>query len=95
MIVYGSLTNNSIGKLFIAGIIPGLLLSGFFMAIIAAIAVCRPGVAPFNPDDVKPIRERLAALPAIIPPLLVVLGVTGSIYFGLATPAEARPWVFW
>ena len=89
MIIYGVMTDTSIGRLFIAGIIPGLLLSCFFMAIIAAIAVFRPGVAPFNPDDVKPIRERLAALPAIIPPLLVVLGVTGSIYFGLATPTEA------
>ena len=89
MIIYGVMTDTSIGRLFIAGIIPGLLLSCFFMAIIAAMAFIRPQVAPFNPADIRPMRERLAALPAIVPPLLVVLGVTGSIYFGLATPTEA------
>ena len=89
MIIYGVMTDTSIGRLFIAGIIPGLLLAGCFMLIIAVIALIKPSVAPFNPGDVKPMRERLAALPSIIPPLLVVLGVTGSIYAGLATPTEA------
>jgi tripartite ATP-independent transporter DctM subunit len=89
MIIYGVMTDTSIGRLFIAGIVPGLLLAGFFMLIIAIMAVFRPGVAPFNPADVKPIRERLAALPALIPPFLVMLGVLGSIYLGLATPTEA------
>lgn len=89
MIIYGVMTDTSIGRLFIAGIVPGLLLAGFFMLIIAVVAMIRPSVAPFNPGDVKPMRARLAALPSIVPPLLVVLGVTGSIYAGLATPTEA------
>ncbi|MGH8766373.1 MAG: TRAP transporter large permease [Burkholderiales bacterium] len=89
MIIYGVMTDTSIGRLFIAGVIPGLLLSGCFMLIIAIAAIARPGVAPFRAEDVKPIRERLAALPALIPPFLIVLGVTGSIYMGLATPTEA------
>lgn len=89
MIIYGVMTDTSIGRLFIAGIIPGLLLAGAFMFIIGIIAFFRPGVAPFSANDVKPMRERLAALPAIIPPLLVILGVTGSIYMGFATPTEA------
>jgi tripartite ATP-independent transporter DctM subunit len=89
MIIYGVMTDTSIGRLFIAGVVPGLLLAGFFMLIIAIMAIFKPGVAPFNPADVKPIRERLAALPALIPPFLVMLGVLGSIYLGLATPTEA------
>jgi C4-dicarboxylate transporter, DctM subunit len=89
MIIYGVMTDTSIGRLFIAGVVPGLLLAGSFMVIIAVIALFRPGVAPFRGADVRPIRERLAAVPAIIPPLLVVMGVTGSIYAGLATPTEA------
>jgi tripartite ATP-independent transporter DctM subunit len=89
MIIYGVMTDTSIGRLFIAGIVPGLLLAGCFMLIIAAFAIARPDIAPFRPEDVKPMRERLAAIPAIIPPLLIVLGVTGTIYFGLATPTEA------
>jgi tripartite ATP-independent transporter DctM subunit len=89
LIIYGVMTDTSIGRLFIAGVIPGVLLSALFMSIIGAFALLRPEVAPFNPADVKPLRERIAALPAIIPPLLVVLGVTGSIYLGVATPTEA------
>ncbi len=89
MIIYGVMTDTSIGRLFIAGIVPGLLLAACFMLIIAVCAIARPGVAPFSASDVKPIRERLASLPAIVPPLLVVVGVTGSIYAGLATPTEA------
>jgi tripartite ATP-independent transporter DctM subunit len=89
LIIYGVLTDTSIGRLFIAGVVPGLLLSGTFMVIIGVSALLRPHVAPFNPDDVLPIRQRLSALPTIIPPILVILGVIGSIYAGLATPTEA------
>ncbi|MBI4183133.1 MAG: TRAP transporter large permease subunit [Proteobacteria bacterium] len=89
MIIYGVMTDTSIGRLFIAGVVPGLLLAGSFMLIIGASAVVRPHVAPFRQADVLPLRQRLTALPAIIPPLLVVLGVIGSIYAGLATPTEA------
>ena len=89
MIIYGVMTDTSIGRLFIAGIVPGVLLAGCFMGVIATAAIFRPDVAPFNAADVKSMRERIVALPAIIPPLLIVLGVTGSIYVGLATPTEA------
>ena len=89
MIIYGVMTDTSIGRLFIAGVVPGLALAGCFMLIIGIIAGFRPGVAPFRAGDFRPMRERFAALPTIIPPLLVVLGVTGSIYAGFATPTEA------
>ncbi len=89
LIIYGVMTDTSIGRLFIAGIVPGLLLSGFFMCIIGTSAVLRPDVAPFNEADVLPLRKRLSMLPAIIPPLIVIVGVIGSIYAGLATPTEA------
>jgi tripartite ATP-independent transporter DctM subunit len=89
MIIYGVMTDTSIGRLFIAGVVPGLALAGCFMLIIGLIAAFRPGVAPYRAADFRPMRARFAALPTIIPPLLVVLGVTGSIYAGLATPTEA------
>jgi len=89
MIIYGVMTDTSIGRLFIAGVVPGLLLSAIFMATIAVTALFRPQVAPLSQADVLPIRQRLAALPTIVPPLLIIFGVIGSIYAGLATPTEA------
>ena len=89
MIIYGVMTDTSIGRLFIAGVVPGLLLAASFMVIIGISAVQRPQRAPFNPDDVLPWRRRLATLTTLIPPLIVIIGVIGSIYAGLATPTEA------
>ncbi|MGH6891272.1 MAG: TRAP transporter large permease [Dongiaceae bacterium] len=89
MIIYGVMTDTSIGRLFMAGVVPGLLLAATFMAVIALSALVKPDIAPFNAADVMPIRRRFAALPLIAPSLLVVAGVIGSIYSGLATPTEA------
>ena len=86
MIVYGSLTNNSIGKLFIAGIIPGLLLTGCFMAWIAASSLAS-GNAMREPP--VPMDERLRTLVYLIPPLVVFGIVMGSLYFGIATATES------
>ncbi len=86
MIVYGSLTNNSIGKLFIAGIIPGLLLTGCFMLWIAI-----SNVASGNPirEPVVPLQERIRTLRFLVPPLVVFGIVMGSLYFGIATATES------
>ena len=86
MIVYGSMTETSIGKLFIAGIIPGILLTGAFMLFIA-------GYALITHTDIReeklPLRERVRLLKDLIPPLVVFLIVMGGLYSGFATTTES------
>jgi tripartite ATP-independent transporter DctM subunit len=86
MIVYGSLTNNSIGKLFIAGIVPGLLLTGCFMLWIWISSVISGNVVR---EPKVPLPERLRTLRHLVPPLVVFGIVMGSLYFGIATAAES------
>ncbi|RTZ38869.1 TRAP transporter large permease subunit [Candidimonas sp. SYP-B2681] len=86
MIVYGSLTNNSIGKLFIAGIIPGLLLTALFMVFIAASALWRGETMR---EASVPLNERIRLLRHFIPPAVVFGVVMGSLYFGIATTTES------
>lgn len=88
IIIYGSMTNTSIGQLFAAGILPGIALTVAFMALIAVISVLHPGVAgPSLPD--RPMREKLKSLLEILPPLLIFAIVMGVIYGGWATPTES------
>jgi C4-dicarboxylate transporter, DctM subunit len=86
MIVYGSLTNNSIGKLFIAGIIPGLLLTASFMVWIYISSVMSGNVMR---EEKVPLDERIRSLVHLVPPLVVFGIVMGSLYFGIATAAES------
>jgi C4-dicarboxylate transporter DctM subunit len=86
MIVYGSLTNNSIGKLFVAGIIPGLLLTGCFMLYIWVSSVMSGTVKREEP---VPLPERIRTLQFLVPPLVVFGIVMGSLYFGIATTTES------
>jgi C4-dicarboxylate transporter, DctM subunit len=85
LLVYGSLTNNSISKLFVGGVIPGILLTLFFMAYILMESIRKPG----KHERRATWRERLAITPLLLPPLVVFAMVMGSIYFGIATPTEA------
>ncbi len=86
MIVYGSLTNNSIGKLFIAGIIPGILLTGCFMLYIA-VSSLMSGNAMREPK--VPLDQRVKSLVHLVPPMVVFGIVMGSLYFGIATTTES------
>lgn len=88
LIIYGALTNTSIGQLFAAGIVPGILLTLLFMAIIAAAALLRPEIAE-RVTDLAPRAERLRRLRHLIPPLGIFVVVMGAIYGGWATPTEA------
>ncbi len=88
MIIYGAITNTSIGKLFIAGILPGLALAGAFMLTIMAFALMRPGVVG-KASERASLRDRLASLVDLLPPAFVFAIVIGSIYSGWATPTEA------
>jgi C4-dicarboxylate transporter DctM subunit len=87
MIWYALLTENSIGRLFVAGIIPGVTLTLLFMAAIAIMSVIWPNVAPKEPASTW--RERLTGLGAVLPILSLMLVILGGIYLGLATPTEA------
>jgi tripartite ATP-independent transporter DctM subunit len=86
MIVYGSLTDTSIGKLFIAGIIPGLLLSGSFMGFLLVNALLTKTTIR---EEKVPLSERLRLLKDLIPPGVVFLIVMGSLYSGIATTTES------
>jgi len=85
MIIYGSFTNTSVAKLFMAGVIPGLLLTGMFMVYIGVRATLRArrGVTPETHGGM------LAAIADIVPFALLISGTMGSIYAGIATPTEA------
>jgi len=86
MIIYAVLTNVSLGRLFIAGIIPGILLV-FFLSI-PAIMICylKPGLAPQTYK--VSWRERFFSLKGVWPVALVMFSILGAIYFGIATPTE-------
>ncbi len=86
MIVYGSLTNNSIGKLFIAGIIPGILLSLIFMLWIFFSSVIKGSA---RQEALPPLQQRLRLLWNLVPPAVVFGIVMGSLYFGIATTTES------
>ncbi|MFN7103008.1 MAG: TRAP transporter large permease [Pseudorhizobium sp.] len=88
MIIYGSMTNTSIGQLFAAGIVPGLLLTALFMLLIIAICMVKPDLAgPALPARTR--AEKLASLLDIFPPFVIFVVVMGSIYLGWATPTES------
>jgi C4-dicarboxylate transporter DctM subunit len=86
MIIYGSLTDTSIGKLFIAGILPGLLLTGCFMLFIMGHALLTGSTIR---EEKVPLAQRLRLLKDLIPPAVVFFIVMGSLYTGLATTTES------
>lgn len=86
MIIYGSLTDTSISKLFIAGIVPGLLLAGMFMGFILIYALATGSRMREEP---VPLATRLRLLRDLVPPTVVFLIVMGSLYSGLATTTES------
>ena len=88
LILYGVVGDESVGKLFIGGIVPGILLAVLMMAYIFVLASFRPGIAP-RTDDKITWRMRFEALVNIWPVLALIVLVLGSIYAGIATPTEA------
>ena len=86
-ILYGVLTETSIPELYLAGIVPGLLLAALFMLAILVACLFRPQWGGKRIETSW--RQRFAGLPDLIPPILLFLAVVGSIYAGVATPTEA------
>jgi len=87
MIVYGVLTDTSIPQLYLAGVIPGLVLAAVFSATVALVCLVRPAKGGRPIDSSWALRLR--TLPDLVPPLLIFLVVIGSIYTGLATATES------
>ena len=87
MIIYAVLTNTSVPKLYLAGIIPGIVLTLMFMATILLLCFWRPAWG--GERVLATWGERIASLAHLIPPLGIFLVVVGSIYAGVATPTEA------
>ena len=87
LIIYGLITDTSVPELYLAGIIPGLILSSLFILIILFSCLLRPS---WGGERVQTSwAERIRVLPDLIPPILLFAVVVGSIYAGIATPTEA------
>jgi tripartite ATP-independent transporter DctM subunit len=91
LIIFGIMTEVSIGKLFIGGIIPGLVLVGAYMTYIALRIKIQPSLITTHArTDPKPsMREAIVSLLRIWPVIVLIIGVLGSIYAGIATATEA------
>jgi tripartite ATP-independent transporter DctM subunit len=88
MIVYGVSADVSIARLFVAGIVPGILLAALFMGYIAAWALLNPARVP-SADTSPSLREKLWSARHLIPVALLIVAVLGAIYSGVATATEA------
>jgi tripartite ATP-independent transporter DctM subunit len=87
LVIYGVLTNSSVPKLYLAGIIPGLLLALLFMATIVFACIAKP---QWGGERIHATwAQRFKSLVHLVPPMGIFLLVVGSIYAGVATPTEA------
>ena len=86
-IIYGIMTEQSIGELFMAGIIPGLLLAVFFVIAIVVWVSLSPPIAPRGPRT--SLQERIASLSGLIETLLLFVLVMGGLFLGFFTPTDA------
>jgi len=88
MILYGIASETSIGRLFIAGILPGLLLIVLFMAW-ALFLSWKRGTVLVDKDRIYSFKEKVELLPKLLPFIAVIAGVVYALYGGIATPSEA------
>jgi C4-dicarboxylate transporter, DctM subunit len=87
MIIYGVLTDTSIPKLYLAGVIPGLVLAVLFSLTVLLLCIVRPSLG--GKPTTTTWTARFNALPDLLPPVVIFLAVIGSIYAGWATATEA------
>ncbi len=88
LIIIGMMTGESIGKLFAGGLTAGLFIVALFIIYILIRSYLQPDLAPARVDK-SSFKEKINAGKAIVLPLLVIISVLGSIFFGIATPTEA------
>jgi C4-dicarboxylate transporter DctM subunit len=89
MVVYGVLSGDSVGKLLIAGISPGLLLTVFYAGAIIVILRLRPGLLTSSGSGRPAWRERIASLKGLWPVMIVAAVIFGGLFGGVFTPTEA------
>ncbi|MFT7026866.1 MAG: C4-dicarboxylate transporter DctM subunit [Paracoccaceae bacterium] len=88
LIVYGVATEQSIARLFVAGILPGIMLVSLFAGYVAVRAWINPNLVPAD-DSAPSFGEKIAASRRLIPVVMLICGVIGSIYTGVASPTDA------
>ncbi len=88
LIVYGVTVNESISKLFLAGIVPGLTLALMFMTYVAMWSILKPSEVP-DPGERMSFADKVRESRFLIPVILLILVVIGSMYLGIATATEA------
>jgi C4-dicarboxylate transporter, DctM subunit len=88
LLIYGVATDQSIPRLFLAGVVPGILLIFLFMGYVSIWSMLHPERTP-PPDPAMSLREKLVVSSNIFPILLLIGGVLGSIYAGIASPTDA------
>jgi len=79
----------SVGDLFLGAVFPGLILAGLYISYILFFGLIRPEQAPTASQDKFDFEDLVSLSKAIVPPLLLIVAVLGSIFFGIATPTEA------
>lgn len=92
LVVLGDQLGVSVGNLFIGSVIPGLMMAGAFALHVLIVSFLKPEVAPALPEEVRAIGAKALGkrvFQVMIPPLILILLVLGSIFFGIATPTEA------
>ena len=93
LIVMGNQATLSVGKLFAGAIIPGLILSGLYIIYILIRCYVNPNIGPaLRPEERAAVSGKqlsLMTLKSLVPPMILILGVLGSIFAGIATPTEA------
>ncbi|MFN6568887.1 TRAP transporter large permease subunit [Dendronalium sp. ChiSLP03b] len=92
LVVLGDQLGVSVGDLFIGSVIPGLMMAGAFALHVLIVAFLKPDIAPALPAEVREIGGKALGkrvIQVMVPPLILILLVLGSIFFGIATPTEA------
>lgn len=90
MVIFGTFSLMSIGQFFIAGVMPGIMIAIMFIIYLIGASIRNPKIAPPLPPERRASwKEKFASLIAMLPALLVIASVLGSIFTGAATPSEA------
>lgn len=90
MIMYAFVAQESVGRLFAAGLIPGLMLASIYIVYIGIRAYLQPDLAPVLPVEQRgTLKEKVVALRYLILPAIIIIGVLSSIFFGITSPTEA------
>ncbi len=90
MIVWALTAGESVGQMFMGGVIPGIILAIFYMAYIAIACRINPSLGPALPPEERATwKEKFVSLRSVILPILLIIAVLGSMFGGIATPTEA------